>query len=92
MGNDKSGHRYMILPITDMRLLNLFSPFSDINIIQKIQPPGDAHVVNVQHDPRTKEWLIFLESETFNIIEEGCEIPMLEFTDEMVRKFKIVEV
>ncbi len=92
MDNDKSGHRYMILPITDMELLNLFSHFSEINGIQRIQLPEDAKVVTVHHDPCTKEWLIFLESEKFNIIKEGREIPKLEFTNEMVRKSKIVEV
>lgn len=85
-------HRYMILPIPYTMLLNIFAPISEVNIIKKIKLPKDAHVVSVSYKPESREWLVFLESKEFDIIEEGWELPRLEFDDIAIMKYQITEI
>ena len=89
--NTRYGHRYRVLPIPYNALLNIFVPPSEVNIIQRIKLPMDAHVVSVHHKPETHEWLVFLESEEFSIIEEGMEVPRIEFNNEFVTRYNIKE-
>jgi hypothetical protein len=92
MDNLKHECRYAILTISYRVFLHIFTAIDDgFTIIRRIKLPKDAHIVSVHSDPITREWLVVLESDEFDIVLEGSEVPKLNYIDEFVKTYKIEE-
>jgi hypothetical protein len=66
--------RLMRLHIPDNMLISFFT--GRITLVGA-DLPSDAKVVQVHHDYSRRSLCLFIQSETFEPVEQGCEIPSL---------------
>ena len=73
-------------------ILDLLIPVSDNSVLRKIKLPDDVRPISAFWDGQYQEFMILIESNKFETVDEYSQIPKMEFDYECIKAVPICKL